>query len=62
MNTGYVLYRRKCGNCHYLYRPAEFTEMKWKSVMPVMSLKAKLSPEEKNLILNYILSAKKSRE
>ncbi|HEY4800306.1 MAG TPA: hypothetical protein VII99_14595 [Bacteroidia bacterium] len=56
LKSGHELYIRKCGNCHYLYRPNRFTEEKWKAKIPKMALKAKISGDEQNRVLRYILA------
>ena len=60
LKKGYSLYQNKCGGCHYLYRPAKFSEEKWKSEMPKMSEKSKITTEEQEIILNYLLTMQKS--
>jgi len=55
LKDGQKLYIIKCGNCHYLYRPARFSEEKWKHEMPEMAVKAKISTTDQNQILKYLL-------
>ena len=56
LREGYNLYLNKCGSCHYLYRPTKFTGEKWRKELPEMAEKAKLSPEQQELILKYLLT------
>ena len=56
---GYLLYRDKCGNCHYLYKPGKYPGEKWESVLPVMKEKAKLSEDEYEHIKIYLLALSK---
>jgi hypothetical protein len=56
LKQGHALYVNKCGSCHYLYRPNKYSEEKWKKEMPEMSQRAKISGEEQELILRYLLS------
>ncbi len=56
LNKGYNLYVNKCGSCHYLYRPAKFEAAKWKKDLPEMSDRAKITKEEQDLILKYLLT------
>ena len=60
LKTGHSLYQNKCGGCHYLYRPAKFSEEKWRSEMPEMSEKSKITTEEQEIILNYLLIMQQS--
>ena len=57
LNEGYYLFIHKCGNCHYLYRPARFTEEKWTKEIPEMGKKAKLDSAQTEAVKRYILTA-----
>ncbi len=48
------LYYEKCGGCHRLYSKQEFTNEKWQSEVEEMSKKAKLSEDEKRMIIEYL--------
>lgn len=63
LEKSHHLYVNKCGGCHTLYLPAHFAEAKWISVMDEMAVEAKLKPDEKQMILNYLvlMSEKPSR-
>jgi hypothetical protein len=56
IQQGYKLYVNKCSNCHYLYRPITYSAAKWKMQVEEMAVKAKITDEQKELILNYILT------
>lgn len=56
---GYYLYVNKCGKCHYLYKPCNYTEKQLVHVLPVMKEKAKLSQEEYHKIEVYLKSKSK---
>lgn len=51
---GVVLYEKKCGGCHRLYAPAEISPAKWEVRLPEMVRRAKLTPEETEVIRRYI--------
>ena len=51
---GRNLFVSKCNGCHKYYNPTEFTIAKWDSILIPMKTKAKLSEDEKNLILSWI--------
>ncbi|MFI5219902.1 MAG: hypothetical protein ACHQNT_10475 [Bacteroidia bacterium] len=55
LEKSHHLYVNKCGGCHTLYLPTHFTEPKWNSVMDTMAVEAKLKPDEKQMILNYLV-------
>ena len=56
LNKGYSLYVAKCGACHFLYKPSQFTESKWLEMFPKMKLKAKLNDEQIDLIMKYVIT------
>jgi len=60
LRKGYTLYVNKCGACHKLYKPAKFPEEKWKKEVPLMMIRAKISEEQKELILRYILAKRET--
>jgi len=60
LDNGYNLYVNKCGSCHYLYRPTRFSEEKWKMEVPKMAGKAKLSQEQQELVLQYLLTMREA--
>ncbi|MFA7229189.1 MAG: hypothetical protein WC061_09145, partial [Melioribacteraceae bacterium] len=53
-DAGEKLYYDKCGGCHRVYEKSDFTKGRWVDELEDMSRRAKLSPEEKNLIKNYL--------
>ena len=48
------LYIGKCAKCHKLYDPARYTDPQWDRWMKRMSDKAKLKPNERELLARYI--------
>ena len=59
-DKGYVLYKDKCGACHRLHSPSEYTISKWEQNLIEMYPKAKVAnEEEKQLIRNYLFSLSK---
>jgi hypothetical protein len=52
---GRTLYVKHCNGCHNLYLPNHFTESMWKKNLEEMQPKAKITDEEKKLILNFLL-------
>jgi len=51
---GRKLYVGKCAKCHKLYDPAKYSDQQWQVWMDKMSRKAKLQPEQKELLSRYI--------
>ena len=54
LQIGRELYVNRCGSCHTLYLPEQFTPTHWKSTLEVMKPKAKLTSAECNLITKYL--------
>lgn len=53
---GKKLYTQHCGNCHKLFRPAQFTEEKWLHELPKMKTKASIGEPQIKLIEHYLLT------
>jgi mono/diheme cytochrome c family protein len=54
--NGRKLYVARCSGCHNLHFPKEYTAEQWKSNLDEMQVKAKISDEQKQLILEYLTS------
>lgn len=52
--AGHKLYVNKCAKCHKFYDPAKYSDADWSVWMGKMSRKAKLKPEQEQLISHYI--------
>lgn len=44
--TGKQLFTTRCGHCHGLPDPVQYTEKRWETIMVLMAPKAKLSKQE----------------
>ena len=60
LNNGYSLYVAKCGGCHFLHKINELNENRWLEILPIMSKKAKLTDEQNDLVMKYIITKCKS--
>jgi hypothetical protein len=56
LKSGFRLYNGKCGKCHELYKPEEYSEDDWFDILPKMSRKAHLSGDEQDLIKRFLLT------
>lgn len=54
MAAGKKLYQNRCAKCHRMYDPAKYSDAQWQSWMDKMAKKAKLQPEEKQKLLEYV--------
>jgi cytochrome c5 len=54
LKKGEDLFNLKCGRCHGLPSPSEFTIADWQPIMARMAPKAKLNAEETNWVLAYV--------
>jgi hypothetical protein len=55
---GYHLYKNKCGSCHFLYKPENYSLSKWDSILSKMKLEAKITDEQLDLIKKYVYTHK----
>lgn len=62
VSEGESLYTNSCHACHKLFEPSEFSVEKWTSIVPPMTKKAKLQPEQGDKILAYVLWAKENQK
>jgi cytochrome c5 len=54
--TGRKLYVEKCGACHSLSAPAQYSVLEWERIMEKMKIRAGVSEEEKNLMMRYLVT------
>ncbi len=54
MVMGKSLYVSRCSKCHELPKVGDFTTTKWTGIVDWMAPKARLSAQEKQLVLNYV--------
>jgi cytochrome c5 len=57
---GRALYVNHCSSCHNLHLPEQYTSKHWKEEMPEMQKKAKISDNEAQLIINFLLARSKT--
>jgi hypothetical protein len=50
------LYVVKCANCHKFHNPAKYPDEEWRTWMRKMSRKAKLKPEQQEVLSRYLES------
>jgi len=48
------LYVAKCAKCHKFYDPAKYSDPEWQMWMTKMTKKAKLKPEQQEMLSRYI--------
>ena len=59
VKTGNELYVKSCGHCHKLKDPAKYTMVQWPGKVTKMQKRAKITDEEKALILSYLATEAK---
>jgi len=52
--SGHWIYEEKCGHCHSLKNPSDYTVSKWESILNTMAGKANLDSFEKADVLAYV--------
>jgi hypothetical protein len=58
---GRDLYVAKCSGCHSLYAPTAVPPSRWPSTVDDMVQNAGLRPDERDLIVHYLLTASRGR-
>lgn len=58
MQKGHEIYIARCGTCHKLIKPTEYSDQKWEKILPVMSKKAKLIQTEYDLVHRYVFGVR----
>jgi len=56
--AGRTLYAERCSSCHNLHFPQEFSADEWRVKVSAMQQRAKLTDDQKALIINYLANAK----
>lgn len=56
LNSGFKIYVAKCGGCHLLHTPTEFSEKQWLEILPEMGEKSKLDHVDYDLVLKYVIT------
>jgi len=51
---GEKLYRNRCAKCHKMYDPARYTDPQWDVWMQKMAKKARLKPDQKQALTDYV--------
>jgi hypothetical protein len=59
LEAGRQKYIDRCGGCHSLHIPSEFTEEQWRNTLDEMQSRSRTSDEEKELILLYVAAARR---
>jgi len=54
LERGRELYVARCSGCHPLHPPSTQPAARWAVVLDQMAPRAKLSPEERELVLRYL--------
>jgi hypothetical protein len=54
VTVGKETYKAKCGRCHNLKAPEDYTATRWVKIIDWMAPKAKLEPSEKENVLAYV--------
>lgn len=57
---GKALFDAKCGKCHGLPDPVQYTSQEWRPIMQKMGDKARLTQEERSMVLTYVMKNAKS--
>lgn len=61
-SEGRDLYISKCGGCHQLYNPKDYTNNEWDKILLSMQKKSKINDHQKNEIFNWIMETIRTDE
>jgi cytochrome c5 len=53
---GKGLYEQRCGNCHKLFSPTNFSQTEWAPILIRMQPKARFDDEQMALVRDYVYS------
>jgi cytochrome c5 len=56
MQEGKTIWQASCAKCHKLFEPASRTVAKWETILPNMSIRAKLNQEQAAKVRAYVIS------
>ncbi|MBS1934892.1 MAG: hypothetical protein JST96_12900 [Bacteroidetes bacterium] len=56
LNEGKKIYEANCNKCHRYKAPESRDEAKWDDIIPKMAKKAKLSSDQQELVLKYVVT------
>ena len=59
IKTGNELYAKNCALCHKLIDPAKYTMVQWPNLVNKMQKRAKITDEQKTMILSYLRTVAK---
>ncbi len=60
LERGYRIHQVTCAKCHPFEDPRDYTEEEWREdIMPVMTRKSKLSQDDGDAVLAYLLAARR---
>lgn len=59
LHQGRALYINRCGSCHNLYLPSNYTSKAWKPIMDKMQKRARIDDSQKELVNNYLGASSK---
>lgn len=60
LEHGRALYVSKCSGCHSLYVPTRVPATRWPAMIDEMTRRANLLPDQRDLILRYLLTASRN--
>lgn len=56
LQQGHDLFQNNCGKCHKLPKPNKLSNQDWTKILKKMSVKAKLNPDQSDLIYRYLVN------
>ena len=60
LDQGRTIYIAKCSGCHTLRLPSVYAEERWPAILDKMQKRAKITDEQKEEILHFVLTVKQN--
>lgn len=61
LTEGRSIYMNKCGECHRLHRPSQYSSSEWRHNVDKMQKRAHISDTEKEMVYQYLISYPKKK-
>lgn len=56
LQQGHDIFQNHCGKCHKLPKPEKHTKDAWQKILVKMAPKAKINPEQSDLVYKYVVN------
>ena len=61
LTEGRSIYMNKCGECHRLHRPSQYSSSEWRRNVDKMQKRAHITDSEKEMVYQYLIAYPKKK-